>query len=62
MSYLVSAKPLPLFGVESDRVGTSPSGWGDVTPPLAWAEGLLTQGRPLPLICFLLQPLPLGGT
>lgn len=48
MSYLVSAKPLSPFGVEHGAVGALPSGWVNMTPPLAWAEGLLTQGHPLP--------------
>lgn len=46
MSYLVSAKPLSPFGVEPGGVGALPGGWVTVTPPLAWAEGLLTQGHP----------------
>ena len=47
MSYLVSAKPLSPFGVEHGGVGALPSGWVNMTPPLAWVEGLLTQGHPL---------------
>lgn len=58
MSYLVSAKPLSLFGVELSGLGASPSGLGDMTPPLAWAEGLLTQGHPLLLSLLLLHLLP----
>lgn len=48
MSYLVSAKLLSAFGVEHGGVGALPSGWVNMTPPLAWAEGLLTQGHPFP--------------
>jgi hypothetical protein len=63
MSYLVSAKPLSPFRVELTRVGASSSGWGDMTPPLAWAEGLLTQGHPVPspLSLLLLHLLPQEG-
>lgn len=48
MSYLVSAKPLSPFGVERGGVGALPGGWVNMTPPPAWAEGLLTQGHPPP--------------
>lgn len=48
MSYLVSAKPLSLFGVEHGGVGALPSGRVSMTPPLAWAEGLLTQATHSP--------------